>query len=126
MSIVEIANQIAADCEQMKSRPHPERVSVFPVVLTEDEMMILLNALDTRLDELDQAFLARDAVRIDLLAHQIAGAAGNCSAEALERLSRRISHLAREGRLDEDERLMLPLKLRVTRLAQCSADLATA
>ena len=79
-----------------------------------------------RLDELDQAFLARDAVRIDLLAHQIAGAAGNCSAEALERLSRRISHLAREGRLDEAERLMLPLKLRVTRLAQCSADLATA
>ena len=79
-----------------------------------------------RLDELDQAFLARDAARIDLLAHQIAGAAGNCSAEALERLSRRISHLAREGRLDEAERLMLPLKLRVTRLAQCSADLATA
>ena len=28
--------------------------------------------------------------------------------------------------LDEAERLMLPLKLRVTRLAQCSADLATA
>ena len=79
-----------------------------------------------RLDELDRAFLARDAARIDLLAHQIAGAAGNCSAEALERLSRRISHLAREGRLDEAERLMLPLKLRVTRLAQCSADLATA
>ena len=79
-----------------------------------------------RLDELDQAFLARDAARIDLLAHQIAGAAGNCSAEALERLSRRISHLAREGRLDEAKRLMLPLKLRVTRLAQCSADLATA
>ncbi len=79
-----------------------------------------------RLDELDRAFLERDAARIDLLAHQIAGAAGNCSAEALERLSRRISHLAREGRLDEAERLMLPLKLRVTRLAQCSADLATA
>ena len=79
-----------------------------------------------RLDELDRAFLQRDAARIDLLAHQIAGAAGNCSAEALERLSRRISHLAREGRLDEAERLMLPLKLRVTRLAQCSADLATA
>lgn len=79
-----------------------------------------------RLDELDRAFLARDTARIDLLAHQIAGAAGNCSAEALERLSRRISHLAREGRLDEAERLMLPLKLRVTRLAQCSADLATA
>ena len=79
-----------------------------------------------RLDELDRAFLARDAARIDLLTHQIAGAAGNCSAEALERLSRRISHLAREGRLDEAERLMLPLKLRVTRLAQCSADLATA
>ncbi|QEN02324.1 HAMP domain-containing protein [Sphaerotilus sulfidivorans] len=78
-----------------------------------------------RLDELDRAFLARDTARIDLLAHQIAGAAGNCSAEALERLSRRISHLAREGRLDEAERLMLPLKLRVTRLAQCSADLAT-
>ena len=55
MSIVEIANQIAADCEQMKSRPH--RVSVFPVVLTEDEMMILLNALDTRLDELDSRAL---------------------------------------------------------------------
>ena len=79
-----------------------------------------------RLDELDRAFLQRDAARIDLLAHQIAGAAGNCSAEALERLSRRISHLAREGRLDEAKRLMLPLKLRVTRLAQCSADLATA
>lgn len=57
MNIVEIANQIAADCEQMKSRPHPERVSVFPVVLTEDEMMILLNALDTRLDELDSRAL---------------------------------------------------------------------
>ena len=57
MNIVEIANQIAADCEQMKSRPHPERVSVFPVVLTEDEMMILLNALDTRLDELDRSAL---------------------------------------------------------------------
>jgi len=79
-----------------------------------------------RLDELDRAFLERDAARIDLLAHQIAGAAGNCSAEALERLSRRISHLAREGRLDEAERLMLPLKLRVTRLAQRSAGLATA
>ena len=78
-----------------------------------------------RLDELDRAFLQRDAARIDLLAHQIAGAAGHCSAEALERLSRRSSHLAREGRLDEAERLMLPLKLRVTRLAQCSADLAT-
>lgn len=57
MNIGEIANQIAADCEQMKSRPHPERVSVFPVVLTEDEMMILLNALDTRLDELDSRAL---------------------------------------------------------------------
>lgn len=57
MSIVEIANQIAADCERMKDRPHPERVSVFPVVLTEDEMMILLNALDTRLDELDRRAL---------------------------------------------------------------------
>jgi HPt (histidine-containing phosphotransfer) domain-containing protein len=79
-----------------------------------------------RLDELDQAFLGRDGARIDLLAHQIAGAAGNCSAEALERLSRRISHLAREGRLDEAERLMLPLKLRVTRLTQRSADLAAA
>ena len=54
MSIVEIANQIAADCERMKDRPRPETVSVFPVVLTEDEMMILLNALDTRLDELDR------------------------------------------------------------------------
>ena len=57
MNIGEIANRIAADCEQMKSRPHPERVSVFPVVLTEDEMMILLNALDTRLDELDRSAL---------------------------------------------------------------------
>ena len=57
MNIGEIANQIAADCEQMKSRPHPEQVSVFPVVLTEDEMMILLNALDTRLDELDRRAL---------------------------------------------------------------------
>ena len=37
--------------------PNPERVSVFPVVLTEDEMMILLNALDTRLDELDSRAL---------------------------------------------------------------------
>lgn len=57
MSIVEIANQIAADCERMKDRPRPETVSVFPVVLTEDEMMILLNALDTRLDELDRRAL---------------------------------------------------------------------
>ena len=57
MNIGEIANQIAVDCEQMKSRPHPEQVSVFPVVLTEDEMMILLNALDTRLDELDRRAL---------------------------------------------------------------------
>lgn len=57
MSIVEIANQIAADCEQMKNRPHPEQVSAFPVVLAEDEMMILLTALDTRLDELDRRAL---------------------------------------------------------------------
>lgn len=102
-----------------------ERLGGDQVLMGELVAMLVEDTLP-RLDELDQAFLARDAARIDLLAHQIAGAAGNCSAEALERLSRRISHLAREGRLDEAERLMLPLKLRVTRLAQCSADLATA
>ena len=57
MNISEIANLIAADCEQMKNRPQPEQVSVFPLVLTEDEMMILLTALDTRLDELDRRAL---------------------------------------------------------------------
>ena len=57
MSIVEIANQIAADCERMKSRPHPEQVSVFPMVLTDAEMLMLLTALDTRLDELDRSAL---------------------------------------------------------------------
>ena len=102
-----------------------ERLGGDQVLMGELVAMLVEDTLP-RLDELDQAFLARDAARIDLLAHQIAGAAGNCSAEALERLSRRISHLAREGRLDEAKRLMLPLKLRVTRLAQCSADLATA
>ena len=102
-----------------------ERLGGDQVLMGELVAMLVEDTLP-RLDELDRAFLARDAARIDLLAHQIAGAAGNCSAEALERLSRRISHLAREGRLDEAERLMLPLKLRVTRLAQCSADLATA
>ncbi|GKQ59001.1 ATP-binding protein [Sphaerotilus sulfidivorans] len=102
-----------------------ERLGGDQVLMGELVAMLVEDTLP-RLDELDRAFLQRDAARIDLLAHQIAGAAGNCSAEALERLSRRISHLAREGRLDEAERLMLPLKLRVTRLAQCSADLATA
>ena len=102
-----------------------ERLGGDQVLMGELVAMLVEDTLP-RLDELDRAFLARDTARIDLLAHQIAGAAGNCSAEALERLSRRISHLAREGRLDEAERLMLPLKLRVTRLAQCSADLATA
>ena len=57
MNIGEIANQIAVDCEQMKSRPHPEQVIVSPVVLTEDEMLLLLTALDTRLDELDRRAL---------------------------------------------------------------------
>ena len=57
MNISEIANLIAADCEQMKNRTRPEQVPVFPLVLTEDEMMILLTALDTRLDELDRRAL---------------------------------------------------------------------
>ncbi|MFM2347006.1 MAG: hypothetical protein RL654_1759 [Pseudomonadota bacterium] len=89
--------------------------------------LIVMLVEDTlpRLDELDQAFGQRDAARIDLLAHQVAGAAGNCSAEALERLSRRISHLAREGRIDEAERLMLPLKLRLTRLVQLATNPAS-
>ena len=57
MNIVDIANQIAADCEQMKNRPRPETVSVFPVVLTDAEVLLLLTALDTRLDELDRRAL---------------------------------------------------------------------
>ena len=57
MNISEIANQIAADCARMKDRPRPEQVSVFPLVLTDAEVLLLLTALDTRLDELDRRAL---------------------------------------------------------------------
>ncbi|MFM2342046.1 MAG: hypothetical protein RLZZ592_1699 [Pseudomonadota bacterium] len=74
-----------------------------------------------RLDRLEAVLRQGDAAQAERLASELAGEAASCSAEAVERLARRVGSLAREQRLDEALRLMEPLRLGVARLAQFAA-----
>ena len=100
-----------------------ERVGGDALLLGELVAMLVEDSLSC-VDELERAVAQRDAARIDRLAHQLAGAAANCSAQALERLARRISTLAREERVDEAARLLEPLRLRLLRLSRRAATAA--
>ncbi|MFM2052379.1 MAG: hypothetical protein RL456_416 [Pseudomonadota bacterium] len=84
--------------------------------LIDDLLAMLREDCQPRLEEMRDAAARRDARALMQAAHQVAGAAGNCSALRLERLARRVCEHARAGRIDEAAALVPDLAGQVGRL----------
>lgn len=97
-----------------------ERVGNDPE-LVQELTALLVEDCHQRLADLRTSITQRDAPATAQLAHQLVGAAGNCSAVALSKLAGHLVRAARADQLDLSARLLDCLQLRLDRLSRVVA-----